>query len=47
MNKKQSTQGSLGIYHPIIKAEIEKRLILYRELIKNNFKDIHCSSGNK
>ena len=43
MKKIQSIQGKLGLSHPLLKAETEKRLSLYRILIKNNFKDIHCS----
>jgi len=44
MKKKISMQGALGIQHPLIKIECEKRLVIYRVLIKNNFKDIKCSS---
>jgi len=40
--KSQSVQGKLGIAHPIIKLEVEKRLSLYRALIKDNFKHVHC-----
>ena len=43
MKKTQSIQGELSLFHPLIKLEIEKRLSLYRILIKEDFKSLHCS----